>query len=50
MTTLTLKMLSPYYLTTMNNDFELHYRLAELVTLTQGLRSEWRFVPLAWGQ
>ena len=49
MTTLTLKMLSPYYLTTMKNDFELHYRWAELVTLAPGLRPERRFAPLARG-
>ena len=39
----------PNYLTTMNNDFELHYRWAELVTLAPGLRPERRFAPLARG-
>ena len=32
-----------------NNDFEFHYRWAELVTLALGLRPERLFAPLACG-
>ena len=49
MTTIKLETLFHYYLTTTNNDFELHYRGAELVTLAPGLRPERRFAQLARG-
>ena len=43
----TIKMLPPYYLTAMNNDFELPYRWTQLVHLATGLRPECRFSPIA---
>ena len=50
MTYLTPKMLSFYYLTTMNNDFDLNLRWADLVSVAARLRPERRLPPLVRGR